>query len=267
MSILPIDNLGTATNKIEQMKIVTWNCNGALRKKLDIVNTLGADILVVQECEDPSLSTNAYKDWAGEYLWVGTSKNKGIGVFPKNGHTVKQLNWNKTFSIGALRSTSASLSWSTSDLKLFLPFTIDDTYTALGVWTKGSDAEAFGYMGQFWKYLQLHHEDLSNANTIILGDFNSNAQWDKQDRWWSHTDVINELEQMGIKSLYHTQCNEAQGQESTPTFYHQRKLAKPYHIDYVFMSKTLIDKSSINTGSVDTWLEVSDHLPLTVKTK
>jgi exonuclease III len=244
------------------MKIITWNCNGALRKKLVEADSLNADVLIIQECEDPSLSTRAYQDWAGDYLWVGTNKNKGIGIFPKAGNTVQQLNWSGTFQISGLKTQSPSATWATNDLLLFLPFKLNNQYNVLACWTKGSDSKIFGYMGQFWKYLQIHRDELNQNNTIIAGDFNSNAIWDKEDRWWSHTDTVNELSAINIESLYHHQTGEEQGQEIQPTFYHQRNEAKPYHIDYVFMSSNLLACSKIEVGRINKWLPVSDHMPL-----
>lgn len=246
------------------MKLVTWNCNGALRNKLVEADKLNADVLIVQECEDPARSTKAYEDWAGCYLWVGTNKNKGIGVFPKNGSVVEKLNWSGNFSINGLKTASTSISWTTKELQLFLPFRLNEQLNVLGCWTKGGDSQIFGYMGQFWKYLQIHREQLHQQNTIIVGDFNSNATWDKEDRWWSHTDTINELKAIGIESMYHFQTGERQGQELQPTFYLHRKKSKPYHIDFVFLSNDLLPKGKIDIGDASHWLEHSDHLPISL---
>jgi exonuclease III len=246
------------------MKILTWNCNGALRKKLPDIDALNADILVIQECEDPQFYKKHYLDWAGDYLWIGTSRNKGIGVFPKNGNRVSALPWHGEFAITGIAEIHSSARWSTSDLKLFLPFSVNNNLTVLAVWTKGSDKEAFGYVGQLWKYLQIHGKDLSGRSTMIIGDLNSNAIWDKADRWWSHTEVISELTGLGLQSIYHQLKNEQQGLETTPTFYLQRNLNKPYHIDYAFASADLVGSCALNVGKSTDWLHLSDHMPLVV---
>ena len=244
------------------MRIITWNCNGALRNKISQIDSFNADILIIQECDDPAHSTSDYRKWAGDYLWVGSSKNKGLGVFSKKGNIIKELDWHGTFKIDCLKSKSPSLKWSASDLKLFLPFNINDKFNLLGVWTKGSDAEVFSYIGQLWKYLQIHRKELSKENTMIIGDLNSNSIWDKPDRWWSHSSVVNEMKDIGLESLYHYHNNEIQGNESVPTFFLHRKANKPYHIDYVFCSKNVLNTSKLFIGDYVNWIDISDHMPL-----
>ena len=164
---------------------------------------------MVQECENPAQSTNEYRTWAGDYLWVGTSKNKNIGVFAKNGNQIRALNWN------------------IAELKLFLPFSINDKYNVLGVWTKRNDSGSRSYLDQFWKLLQTQDNDISKKNTLLLDDLNSNAIWDKKYSSCSHTDIINELKNRSVESLYHHQFNEIQGEETTPTFFMQCKEIDP----------------------------------------
>ncbi len=89
------DSLGACNSKLldRKMKIVSWNCNGALRKKHDVIDRLEPDLLIVQECEDPERSTKAYQSWAGNYLWRGDDKNKGIGVFARSELPLTRLKW------------------------------------------------------------------------------------------------------------------------------------------------------------------------------
>lgn len=229
------------------MKIITWNCNGAFRNKFHALDKLKADILVIQECENPAQSTEAYKNWAGKYLWKGDSKNKGLGIFSKSGRNLELLNWDD------------------EGLQSFLPCRVDGLFNLVGVWTKYANSPNFRYIGQLWKYLQLHKTHLSEGKLILCGDLNSNTQWDEWDRWWNHSDVVRELAEINIHSLYHKFTGEAQGKESTPTLFMQRKLERPYHIDYAFISKNLSGQSHIEIGTPDTWLEFSDHMPVIFK--
>ncbi|MDH3355507.1 MAG: endonuclease/exonuclease/phosphatase family protein [Chromatiales bacterium] len=227
------------------MKIITWNCNGAFRKKYHALEDEGADILVIQECEDPARSTKAFQRWAGSsYLWSGENKNKGIGVFARSGYELRVLGLED------------------DGLQLFLPFSVNDKLNLIAVWTKHAGSPNFRYIGQFWKYLQLHKDSIRELNPVICGDFNSNVIWDDWDRWWNHSDVVRELDEIGFESLYHFVSGEAQGKESSPTLYLYRKTDRPYHIDYVFVPSEVLAGSRLKVGVHGEWLEYSDHMPV-----
>ncbi|MFZ6712300.1 hypothetical protein [Undibacterium sp. TC9W] len=226
------------------IKVLTWNCNGAFRKKWSTIADLGADLLIIQECEDPSMSSDGvYQDWAGVYHWTGLNKNRGLGVFARNGLVLNRV---PLFL---------------DPLELFLPLLIDDKWPLLATWTKQANSPTFGYIGQVWKFLQSNREFLRHPGAMLVGDLNSNAKWDVWDRWWNHTDVVNDLADTGLRSAYHEHFWEAQGQEQKPTFYMQRKLDKSHHIDYVFCGSlwTVLD---VEIGYPEDWLQLSDHMPL-----
>lgn len=226
------------------MKIVTWNCNGAFRKKFESLNEFQADIIIIQECEYPEQSKDKkYRNWATNFLWTGENKNKGLGVFAKDDVKLERLDWKS------------------NGLKYFIPCRINGDFLLLASWCHGANSPTFGYIGQLWKYMQMHKSKFGKS--IIAGDFNSNVIWDRWDRWWNHTDVVRELKEIQIESLYHQYFNEEAGKETQPTLFLQRKLEKPYHIDYVFASDK-ISKSLINVtiGKSFKWLEISDHMPV-----
>jgi exonuclease III len=228
-----------------QIKLITWNCNGAFRNKYQLLTGLDADILVIQECEDPKQSADvSYRDWAGNYIWIGDSKHKGMGIFCKQGIQVSDNGWEA------------------NGTKHFISVKINDSFDLVAVWTKRNNSVTYRYIGQFWKYLQENKERMKDS--IILGDFNSNKIWDRKRCVCNHSEVVRELHEIGIVSLYHEKYGIDQGAEIHPTFYLQRNLQKPYHIDYIFLSKNRVSNvSHFEIGTVGNWLKVSDHLPVT----
>lgn len=94
-------------------------------------------------------------------------------------------------------------------LTVVLPCLINDEFLLLAIRTKQANSPNFQYIGQIWKYLQLHSDKFTNPKTILIGDWNSNTRWDEWDRWWNHSDVVKLLGEVGIYSIYHYQNNEA----------------------------------------------------------
>ncbi|MCK5375277.1 MAG: endonuclease/exonuclease/phosphatase family protein, partial [Alphaproteobacteria bacterium] len=185
-----------------------------------------ADIWVIQECEDPERSNdNDYKSWAANHIWTGDTKNKGIGFFARPDIKLTLNDWSDNYK--------------NHKVKHVLPCRVNDQFDVLAVWLHSNKSPTFGYIGQLWKYMQINKELMTN--TMLLGDFNSNVKWDKWDRWWNHSDVIRELHEIGLESLYHKCFDESQGAETRPTFHLQKNTKKPYHIDYIFGSKNVYD--------------------------
>lgn len=229
------------------MRLVTWNCNGALRRKHTLLDTLDADVLVVQECEDPAQSSAGYRVWAGEHAWIGYGRNKGIGIFARRGLSVERLDW------------------PSGGFELFLPVRIGNAFDVIGVWTQNCTPSNFAYIGQFWHYFQKHSASFG-ARTLIAGDLNSNAMWDKPRRSWNHSECVSQLLGRGFHSLYHLASGEVQGSETVPTFYLYRSVERPYHIDYVFAHQDMFggDAPGVQVGTRAEWITASDHMPIIV---
>jgi endonuclease/exonuclease/phosphatase family metal-dependent hydrolase len=230
---------------------VTWNCNGALRKKCTYLKDFDADLYIIQECENPAVVLSKdpdYLSFSANNLWIGKNKNKGLGIFAKRNHSIEKLSWNTRFR-------GRELQW-------FLPAKIDGKFNVVAVWNHHADATAFKYIGQFWLFLQNNKHLLKEA--VICGDFNSNAIWDSWDRWWNHSDCVRELSDLNIQSVYHEINKIEQGFETVKTFYLQRNENKGYHIDYFFADMNFFkrDNFDVHYGIFSEWKDKSDHVPV-----
>jgi endonuclease/exonuclease/phosphatase family metal-dependent hydrolase len=232
------------------LKIVTWNCSGAFRKKFSYLKEYDADIYIIQECENPKALLRAseeYYQFALNSIWAGNNKNKGLGIFVKNNVSIEKLVWNHDYH-------GRILQW-------FLPIRVNDKFNIVAVWNHHAEAKAFAYIGQFWLFMQNNKSLLKN--TIICGDFNSNKIWDSWDRWWNHSDCVRELSEMNIFSIYHENNNVEPGTETQKTFYLQKNAKKGYHIDYIFADKKYIKRTKhLIFGSFNKWKDKSDHVPM-----
>lgn len=228
------------------MKIVTWNANMAFRNKKHRLLEHDPDILVIQECERPDHAGtwNEFED----YEWVGENKNKGIGIYTRNGYTLDRIHEDVP-------------------ARYFLPVSIPEVppVTLLNVWAmNNTEQREKRYIGQLWTALQ--HYDFVDEKTVIAGDINWNVRWDSSPAYGlvaDYTDVINELDNYGLCSAYHELTGEDYGEESEPTFFMRRKEDKPFHTDHVFLPRSLVDAvTEFDVGSYEEWAEYSDHVPL-----
>ena len=218
------------------MKIVSWNCSGKFREKFSQIQTFNADIYIIQECENPkTTNSRPYSDFAINYLWIGSNKNKGLGVFCKKEILLEKNNWNPYC------------------LRHFLPVKINRKFNLLAIWASAP------YIEEYYIYQSIHKNKF-DINTIIMGDFNSNACWDKKHNTRNHTNTVNELKTIGLISAYHEIFHKEHGKETEATFYLYKDPQKPYHIDYAFLNKKNLRSFFIPQET--TWLKYSDHKPL-----
>ncbi len=233
------------------MRIITWNCNMAFRKKADFILPYKPDILIIPECEHPDkLLFPIDTPKPTDLLWFGKNQNKGLAIFSYS---------NFRFTV---------LDNHNQDLQMIIPIAVTDgqfDFNLFAIWANNPTDRDGQYVEQVWKAVHHYNNLLTDTRTILVGDFNSNTIWDRKNRAGNHSNVVKILEGKGIFSTYHLHHHQTQGTEAHPTLYLYRHKDKPYHIDYCFASKDLLDKvSSVEIGDFDDWAKYSDHVPVVV---
>jgi exodeoxyribonuclease III len=233
------------------MKIITWNCNMALRKKAEFILIHKPDILIVPECECPDkLLFNENLPKPTDMLWFGTNQNKGLGIFSYSDSRFKLLDTHNP------------------EFKMIIPIDVKGgqyDFTLYAIWANNPGDPDGHYIEQVWKAIKHYDKNLTNKKTMLVGDFNSNTIWDRKHRESNHSNVVQYLEGKGIFSTYHLYHKQSQGKEAHPTLYMYRHKDKPYHIDYCFVSADLAERiQSVEIGEYEFWMRYSDHVPVIV---
>lgn len=195
-------------------------------------------IYVIQECENPTFYRKEFEDISYTCEWFGENKNKGLAIFAKKNISIKNNNWPSYC------------------LRNFVSLNINNKYNLVAIWA------CYPYIEEYYIYQSINI-DKYDKNTIIIGDFNSNAIWDKQHGKRNHSIVVSELKKINLVSAYHFYSKEEMGKETQPTFYLYRYLDKPYHIDYCFLNPQQI--RNFDVLKANEWLKFSDHLPIKVE--
>lgn len=233
------------------MRIITWNCQGAFRKKIDIILRYQPDLLIVPESEHPDkLIFNESNPKPNCFHWHGDNRHKGIGIYSYTGYTFEVLTeFNPEF-------------------RYIIPIRVTGhgkTCILFAIWAMpNKENYEARYIGQVWNAIH-HYNHLFQGSIILIGDFNSNKIWDYKKRVGGHSGVVRKLEENNIHSVYHAHFGIEQGKEEHPTFFLQRKQNKPYHIDYCFASSDMMQKvKNIEIGNFENWIGYSDHTPLII---
>src|SRR3989339_733749 len=127
------------------MRLITWNCQGAFRKKADHILKLQPDILVVQECEHPDkLNFGKSIHKPQDFYWYGDNQNKGLGIFSYSDYKFELL---ADFN---------------PDFRYVLPFRVTDnnqTFTLFAIWAMANKENYEArYIGQVWLAIN-HYQD------------------------------------------------------------------------------------------------------------
>lgn len=239
------------------MRLVAWNCNMALHRKIDALAALKPDVAVVSECAEPSiLAARSATDWMEtEPVWVGRNAMKGLAVFGFNGYRVELAD---AYSprhrfIAPVRVTGP------------------DTFNLLAVWAQNASGGITRkhQPGPLRLALTRYRSFLAERPAVVAGDWNSNAIWDKPGWRINHMHKIRVLEEMGLVSAYHAVTGERQGEETTPTHYwrDRREDGPTYHIDFVCLPQPwLAQITHFEVGGFAAWCGsgLSDHVPIVV---
>ena len=228
------------------MKIVTWNCNSKFSKKFPAIIEENADIYVIQECDNPLIAnSDEYLEFASNYYWVGENQDYGLGIFAKDNVKLELVDLDD------------------KGLRYFIPVNVNDDFNLLEIWTN-PDMEGnkvIHYLKEITKYYEAHKDSgFFNENMIMCGDFNCDVRLINKTHGKNVYEMMDKLSEVSLIDVYHYLNDEIQGEESKSTFFMNRNLSKPFHLDHLFSARDKV--KDLQIPNPEYWMTLSDHVPL-----
>ena len=147
------------------MKLITWNCQGAFRKKKHLILELLPDKLIIQECEHPDRLVFNSKQ-PNDFLWFGDNQHKGLGIFSFSNLKFKLFDEH------------------TPSFKTIVPILVtggNSDFTLFAIWANNAKDKYHKYIEQVWRAVNFYDQIITDSS-ILIGDFNSNKIWDRKHR-------------------------------------------------------------------------------------
>lgn len=228
------------------MRLIAWNANynrhrRSFESDAAYLHAEAADVIIVSETARPvSKSPNTL-------AWLGRASGPGLAVMTRNGWTI---------SAQAHQAGSPALFGA---FHVHGPF----SFHLLAVWpVKGHKGAGPSYSQSLAASLSVFQEFLKAECTVMAGDFNSNTRVKEQR--FAHPEFVRGAAALGLVSLYHHQTGLEHGQETVATYRHNNSDRATFHLDYCFLSQSLLGAASLRVLDSAVWKDRSDHFPILV---
>ena len=217
------------------MRVTNWNCLcGDVSDRLSDLKPLCSDLITLQECRRPASDS-------ASVIWRGDISYQGVAVVST------EAAWRLEFvEIPELHPTVVPV-------RVQAP----QPFVFVGVWAH----PPFNKVA--WEAMRACVAAANGLPVVAAGDFNSSPSVKGQERT-SPQFLQRMRDELGLVSAYHHFFGESYGEETRASYYHWKKEANPFHIDYCFVPDAWVDRlTSVEVGSFAAWPQ-SDHRPLTV---
>lgn len=217
------------------MRLVGWNANynnhhRTFDENVALLEPFKADVMVISETAPPQPGDRAF--FVGGMPGLAVVARDGIELLPH------PMNDGAPHLLAGFHASGP------------VQFDLLATWTVEGV--------GRSYHRVLMEALERYADLWASGRAVMLGDFNSTSKAIKQIR--SHPKFVQAALDRGLVSAYHEQTGEAHGEETVDTF--RLSSGKRLHIDYGFVSQSLIGSVRCRIADEPRWFEIGDHRPI-----